>query len=385
MKKHTIIVLSNLILVSVMALAFAYPAYGFFDVNNTQGGLGFHLGNWLSATSDPVEHLNNIFTDVENQEVPEREGLEYIADLIWENIEYDDDGKLIDGDVASQFNDYSDDDLVELIDNIVDYVDNFLEIDENGAAVFPPASQVPEMDTAFNTVLEPGQSTQFKGVLLLANLAPEVYWAPVTYTVTLEAPNGEDISDFAVELLYSSIDGNANNFGYQYRIFDADSWNVNRANASVDRSKNALIPLKANKYYNTQVYRSSNGTYIPADFRHLLKTPLSGAWSRFVTGPSLYLGAPSGSSAGQVQQLHLDTPAQREGAILMGKANGTRTTMKICFVDRQPVEGLLTTIPLLVNVSRGIRLDANGEPMEYSAASVIPTITVRATAGDLWA
>jgi hypothetical protein len=379
MKRKSVFLVLTL-LMAVIASAFAGTTYGYFDVLSDTEDIGVQTGFW-TAVNSAIRHINISDTEITTADGSTVSVLEYIAESIWSNVEYDENGNIVSGDINPLYADYTNEELIELIDVLVNYVSNYLTANESGEVIFPDRASVSSAEIGFDSLLAPGESVQLQSIFLAANLSSEIYWGPIMFSISIESPNGEDISDFAVELLYSA--NFSKSFAYEYLVYDSTSYNNYRANGSVNKNANKISLVSANTYTNLTVYKLTSGSYVKTSYRHTLNLPSFGSWSRFVKGPVMELRAPSDSNIGLQQEL-FSTTKTMNGLILMGKANGTKTEMRVQLTERGTAANNIDSIPFLLNVSRGIALDSKGNPLSYTASDVVPIIKVRLVSGDVW-
>lgn len=378
--KKTAVNLSLILIGILILISFAGSTYGYFDVLRDTRNANFNIGSW-QIIDNVIEYLNQTANETENENFTSSEILNYVSDIIWDNTVFDDSGNLVSGNLANQYADYTESELIELVDIVIDYTDQFLINDTNGNISFPERINVSSTEIPLNTMLQPGESTQVPSVLLTADLYDDIYWAPIMYSISIESPQGEDISDYALEILYNSAF--AERFSYTYLIRDYTSYNNNRAQGNISKKRNEAVTVTDSLYTDLSVYKYNNDNYVNTLFRHYLELPSFGNWSRFIKGPNMYLDKPSNSSIGMQQQLN-STNKEREGIILMGKPNGTQTELRLGIFDRGSVGDLIKDIPIILNLSRGIKLDENGNPLSYEYDTAMPTIKIRMVSGDVW-
>ncbi|HKL94427.1 MAG TPA: hypothetical protein VJZ69_04010 [Clostridia bacterium] len=375
MKKSRIFIILISLLLAVLATA--GTAYGYFDNLSYNDLYNTNLGDWLK---NPMNYLNFVNTTKLDGNGNPADFKPYIANIIWDNAVIID-GKINNGQVNAVFNSYSDENLVELIDLMIEFVNNFLNVNTAGTPSFPTASTVQYVDTNFSANLLPGQSTQFKSVMLFANLAQMTSANPVSFTITLEETNGVDIADFAVEIMYLNLNGNSKNFKYSYVLRDETAKKPQVASTAVTKANNSLRLVNSQTVYNTRVYRNF-GSWQSFNYKQRMDVPAFAGWSRFVLGPNVELVKPLPKNSNkQVLQL-ISSPTQREGAILMGKHDGSKTSMRLAIEGRTLGTGYITAIPLIINVSRGIRLDASNNEITETVPTVTPKITIRTVVGN---
>ena len=84
--------------------------------------------------------------------------------------------------------------------------------------------------------------------------------------------------------------------------------------------------------------------------------------------------------------MRFDNPSRRAGLVLIGKANGTRSELRIDIPERNPRNGdSVPLMPVAIVVSRGLELDGNGNPLPTQSDLMIePLITMRVIEGQVW-
>ncbi|MGB4015520.1 MAG: hypothetical protein WBL47_06830, partial [Bacilli bacterium] len=214
----------------------------------------------------------------------------------------------------------------------------------------------------------------------------------IALQLTMEDPLGGDISDYVIEVLFDArpYDENAP-FSYNYLIRDKTSWNNNRAGDEIDIDENQLVPVAYDVVFNSVVYRDKGDGFVPVNYRHMYAAPqFTGNWSRLPIGPNIYLGPPTGEYdtpiGSQQEILRFDNPRSRAGLVLIGKANGTRSELRIDIPERNPRNGdSVPLMPVAIVVSRGLELDGNGNPLPTQSDLMIePLITMRVIEGQVW-
>lgn len=386
------------IFLTVFVLLFAFffmmpSSLSIFDSRSTNLNGIVPIGTWVDPNApvtpetleDYLEDLDTVIVTNPNQENADTEA--YLYDILFEK---DENGDPDTSQINPIYEDYTLEEMIETITLIQEFASEFLVYDTEGNPTFPSSTTVTPVDIGFNQVLMPGQSTQFKQVLLTANNASTTYYSPVAINISIEAPNGEDISDFAVEIL---IDGRpftlTSPFSYNYLYVDRTSWNNNRAQGGLSASQVTLNTLQAPTIFTTTAYRLIGSSWQPVNYSHNFTTPVySGDWSRFPQGPNVYLAAPSGSTIGNQQQFtaYSGQNRYRTGMILMGKANGTTSEIRLDLPIRNPRNsGSAPVIPVVVVVSRGLELDANGNSVANQRTNeIVPIVKVRMIEGQVW-
>lgn len=294
--------------------------------------------------------------------------------------------------VKEFYQNYTIPEIVEIVDLLKDFTDAFLtDKDEDGNPIYPDGLSVTPVELELGEGLLPGQSKQINQVFHTANSTGQHpnAWIPLMISLSIEAPEGYDefdISDFAIELL---IDGNpfaeSNPMTYRYVLWDKYSGSSkNRLQSNQIKINSFNYAITDTIYYNNEIRRKVGSTYTPVIYRHKLTKPtLYGNWNRFPIGPNYYLGAPTGGN--NHQTYHPFSPDSRSGMILNGTADGKQTEIRLEIPQRNPQDTY--AIPIVVNISRGLELDENLNPLELQKQdSVLPVVKIKIVSGSfLWA
>lgn len=388
-----------LLLTLVIIIGFAvtvYGTYGYFDATKKTNYVNINIGEWKAVVGNVMDYLNNSDTNVNNggEEVS---FLKEIAELIWTGNQYDENGKIQSGTLNERFQGYTNEQLKSVIDSALGYVKNYLQVDANGDISYPnDTSGVQTQVLPYNTPLAAGQSIQIPSAILTADLETSTYnsWEPMTYYISMESSIGADISDYALEVLYAPPFSMPDAFNYAFRFSDTSSYNQYGTSLTVSRDNIVFYPVVGQNYTTEVMRNNGNNTYVSTLYQHTLIAPPSQEyidangnpatrmWSRF-TGLNMIMSAPKGSPSGN-QQIFEPAPGNttREGLILMGKPNGGVTELRISIFSRNINYAAIGIIPLLFNVSRGVALDSNNNPINAGdPTDVFPTIKVRAIKG----
>jgi hypothetical protein len=209
-------------------------------------------------------------------------------------------------------------------------------------------------------------------------------------SITLEALNGQDISDFAIEIIFdknpfSEID----EFSYNWLLRDETTTNEYISKDGISLGQNDMTPISGNTLFNTQVFRNVSGQFVPKMFRQNYPKPtFAGNWSRLPYGPNYYLAEPTskGSRIGVQQMFEMLHPKLRTGVILAGKANGTKSELRLDFPIRVPYDGRSAPlIPFVIALTRGVELDSSGNPIpNQSTLCIKPFIKMKVIQGQVW-
>ena len=350
-------------------------SFGYYDLLIQKKLLYIEIGSWQN---DAMAYLNQKNPTMENDNGQVTNILKYVAGLIWKDIVYDNQGKISDGNLRTEFEGFGNGKLKQEIDVICDYIYSFLKTDNNGEIYYPDKNQVQSIDLNFSTVLEPGEYEDILSVFLTANLT-EGYWQPVAYTVTLEG--SENISDFGVELLYSPPENQSNMFGYQYRIIDNMLYNPTITDDRVNKTDCNLLPLISEYRYEIPVKNYISGNiYDDELITHVCGKPDFGNWNRFIMGPNIGVGKLIKNRNQQYEQsLEQLSPKTKAGLKLTGKPNGKITEMRLSVFDRGDWnKASFDIMPVIIRISRGVSSSGN------SNNEIIPKITLKANKGDVW-
>lgn len=376
-----------LLLTLVVLMGFAvtvYGAYGYFDASKNTSYVRINIGEWQAIVNETMDYLNK--SDTYSPNGNNVRFLKEIADLIWSDTQYDNNGNIISGSLNERFQKYSTKQLKDVIDSAVKYVKDYLQVDANGEIFYPAdASGVGAKVLPYNTPLVAGQSIQIHSTILTADLetSSNNSWEPMTYYISMESPSGADIADYALEVLYAPPFSTPDAFNYTVRFSDPNSYNTYGSTRTVSRENIVFHPV-TEQTYTTEVYRknTNNKNYSSKLYRHTLIAPEGSMWSRF-EGLNMFVGEPKGSPLGNQQLFEqANNKPNREGMILIGKPNGTPTELRLSIFSRNVNYGPIGIIPLQINVSRGVELANNGNPLnEGQTTNVFPTIKVRAVKG----
>lgn len=365
-----------LLLMLLSVLGIMQVTYSYFDKMSINYSGVIQIGSWSKEPPQPedvMEYIEDAYPEMDD----------YLINLIGD---VDQDGTFV---IDPLYEEYSYEELKETVDLLKDFTDYFLTYDENGNAVFPEKTTVQPVELTNINSLLPGQHQKINQVIQTANNANTNYYSPITFQLTMIAPDGEDISDFAVEILFDSNPfAISSPFSYNYRLIDPISWNNNRASGSVSASSNHLVNISDSIDFSSKAYHLINNNWRPITYHHNYEKPtFSGSWCRLPVGPNYYLNKPESSTDGLRQQfVNEKKPKNREGLILMGKTDGTVSEMRIDIPIRNPRNGnSLPVIPIILVLSRGIAYDQNGNILPNQATTYItPIISIKVIEGQVW-
>lgn len=388
MKKIRLLILSFI----MIFILFVQVSLGFFDNNSINDQLFVPIGVWTTlddpATPETVkDYLETLDTIIETRPNMESADIaDYLQEILFEENE---EGEQ---QLDEIFADYTLGEIIETIDLIIEFTEAFLVFDKDNNPVFPNPQLVDAVNIDLGGPLNPGEYRIVNKVIQTANLSNIHWWSPIALQLTMEDPLGGDISDYVIEVLFDArpYDENAP-FSYNYLIRDKTSWNNNRARDEIDIDENQLVPVAYDVVFNSVVYRDKGDGFVPVNYRHMYAAPqFTGNWSRLPIGPNIYLGPPTGEHdtpiGSQQEILRFDNPSRRAGLVLIGKANGTRSELRIDIPERNPRNGdSVPLMPVAIVVSRGLELDGNGNPLPTQSDLMIePLITMRVIEGQVW-
>jgi len=351
--------------------------YGYFDSLIKKTDINITIGSWENINT-AFSYLNNKNPKILNINGIETSILKNVAQLLWNDIIYNDEGKIVSGNLRTEYNNYDNINIKEIIDGICDYISSFLKINEQGLIYYPDNSNVESQNINFNTILQPDNYEDFLSVFLSANLT-DGYWAPITYSVTLEADS--DISDFSLEILYTPPENKDNMFSYQCRIIDENLYNTTVSDKEISKDKNNLVLIKADYQYEISAIKYiNNNNFINDTITHKLKEPSFGNWSRFITGANLGISKKIKNIYNNYEQTLKElSPKSREGMIIIGKPDGNKVELRLSITNRgQWDKPSFDIMPIIIRISRGNTESGN------SNIEIIPKITIKAVQGDVW-
>lgn len=355
--KYLLIVLFFLLTI----VFFVQKSYSYFDLLETKDNVSIMIGSWgeyiKKATAEAVgEYINDNFPA---NTYPKR--AEYYLDIFGSHInnEYQ---------LNPLYENYSVEEMEELIDLVHQFSETFLIFNHSGNQKYEPRFLKPR-EMEFLTLpalgaLSPGGSHFTKQVVQTV-YHPHEKWREITIQVTMEAPNGEDISDYAVELLYDSapFSQTQSPFEIRYRFIDPfttyDRYVHNHAYIS---------SVQAKIEFDSRVFKQNGEEKL---YKHSYPKPTQvGQWSRFTHAPNYYLAA---------NQRFLFNSSIQEGVILKGRADGRKVEMRFSMKNGVSWDGnFLPVFPIAVVITRGVAVDASGNPLpNQSSVMVEPIIKIK--------
>lgn len=309
----------------ILTTLFTIPLiYGLFNpkqetFNFFKVGLWDYLYDELGVTEEGVnDYIDLIY--------PEDDPLnDFIKDSI-----FDEDGELL-----PIFDDYTMGDILDLIDIIDDFQDQFMSVDPDGNGTLNPAHNPYVFPAEVVGTFVPGESRIIPFVIHTGDLGDA---STFEILLTIKRPGSTSIQDFAAEILFDqNVFEATNSFTYTTQV----------ANLSGTQSYTHLA-YRPHTTFTTKYKPTLFGS--ETTYTHSLATPdTPGNWSRFYLGPNYY----TQSLLGLFGSVTRDTPADREGAILVGRSE-TNASITIRISNRN-YSGTDThpIIPIFIHLSRG--------------------------------
>lgn len=316
---------------------------------------GFEIGDWLEYIPDE-EYIQDYLLEEIFEEDPTT------ADFILNTI-----GSVDSNDeftVSETFEDYTMKEIIEVAKLIEEFMENFLDEDNK----FPTKNKPGLSEVNVKEGLLPGEVVYLKQVFVLANYRRLGQNDPLTIQIALELP-GVDLSDFYIEVLVDKMPLDENRpFAYE-----ADLRYNNQNIGNVKRNKNSenLTLIGGSINYTTR------NNQVNLNYYHNIPKPDStGYWHRFTVGDDYAINT-SGN-------IITSSQGQRQGLKLIGSPNGARVILNFHLTFRTPRSGIdLPIIPLTLAVSRGVKQDINGNPLEQSTERIKPIISTRIVDGEI--
>lgn len=339
-------------------------------------------------------------------------GTKTVADAIYDTIfnkwHKDENGTVVVDEENPVYKDYTDAEMEETIEILEEFFENFLKINpDTGETSFPDRADVQYVDVDVPKALLPGDSVQISKLIEFSNFSQEIYWSPVLISLGLEGEDGQDVSDFMIEILvdYAAVE----QFQYTY-IFDdkelafvRSGGEANVSQGTATAYKNSYSAVDSTVYTDVSVNKF-NGQYnnsLPltsaVTYRHALN-PITktGQYGRFPTGAKVLVDTYTQQWInGQPYYMQeLKAFGSTTGLSLVGKPNGYRNEMRVSFEHRIPLvleydsnnnPVYQSSLPIIINVSRGLKLDESGNPAaDQSTDAVVPVIDFKVVQGQVW-
>jgi len=348
--------------------------YSYFDLLVQKNSISMPIGIW--ENNNAFYYLNNKKPSMINNEGEKITITKNIAELIWTDIKYNENNNIISGNLRTEYINYEFKDIVNAIDKINEYFTSFLKINENGLIYYPEYNKVDSFNINFNKTLLAGEYQDYLNFILTADIT-NAYYAPITFIVTLEADS--DISDFALELLYTPPQNAPNMFTYEYRIIDNNLNNPTICNNKIDKKNNDLLLIKSNYEYDIHAIKYFDKKFETETISHYSKIADFGSFSRFITGSNLAIGKTKKNKYKINEQILIESnPKTSKGLYIIGKPNGNLVELRLSIMDKgEWNKPSFDIIPIIIRISRGIS--------SYEKNNiVIPKITIKAIKGDVW-
>jgi hypothetical protein len=334
-------------------------SYGYFDLLSTSKSSTIKIGYWLFNPEDIKEYVENKYED-------EPEIGEYILDIIG----------TVDGDEFIPditFEDYTVEELIEIVELIDEFKDSFLEQDQYGNYKFPTNNKPDLQNISGVESFLPGDVQFIKNTFLLANYANNSKNTPVTFQVAIDLP-GVDLSDFYVEVLLDNTPlSKTSPFAFDSRVQDT-AYNNSISGAKQNQNNPNLVDIGSRTITYTTLNNYSSKRYLHS---YTNPTFIKGNWTRFIYGVNLAIA----------NNVRLTSSGNyTEGMKLIGSPTGEKTILTFSIRHRtiDPNYGSLPIIPVTIVVSRGKLVDANGNELTQSMEPVTPNISYRVVDGDAY-
>lgn len=370
------VILSLLIFINIFVVL--QVSYAFFGNLDSTSNSIIKIGNWLYYIPEP----DNVKEYVEEIRYPEDEE---IANYVLETLgDVNGDEFVID----DTFKDYTMSEIIEIVDLIEEFTQNFLE-NNNGNMVFPNSATVQPVDLNNVGKFAPGDVQFIKHVFQTANYANTTDWTPITFQLILESPEGYDLSDFSIEIVPDfSPFAQKNPFAYDYMYNDySRNYYKTVHQSTISANKLSNLPLMGNVEYVNRAFNVDRNQELR--FLHQYSAPdMTGEWKRFPEGANLFFDRPKtgGHWSGLKQQFYLENdPQKKAGMTLSGRTDGTKVEIMFNLNQRIPrSSNSLPVIPMLIIISRGIEVDNNKNPLTQRTDLITPTIKFRVVEGNVW-
>lgn len=372
-----IIVFAIVFIISLSFFSLTTPeTYGYYDSLENQNTTQIDLGEWIDDETlspsvlsylfqhnDPTITQNNASINISS----------YLESLLYYQDYY---GNVLYNQVHPIYVGYTLFQAYEQVQRMKEFATHFLDFSSNGIPQFKSASTVSPINLDFNQVLNPGESVQIIQPILTAELAELTKNNPFMIQISIEAPNQEDISDFAIELIYD-IEPFSYTSPFRYNYSVGTDTNI---------SVRSVTPIyfSNNQYNYTKVDKIISGSSVSFLYRHTLLYPeVGGRWARFNQFPNYYLSVDAYGVETNLSQSY-GTYAMT-GLTLMGSSNGNVNELRITNFRRNPYyNGGVSSWPIGINISRGLLLDEYGNPsINQNQNEVIPIIKIRVVEGTI--
>ena len=379
--------LSNSTFIVLILLCFItfFPvnSSAYFDTLSENNNNTITIGQWDSLASNDsiIKIINDEAGWVEGNEIHD----EYLFDLIFEDY---DPVNPEEATINPLYEDYTINEIIETVELIESFTDSFLTVDESGNPVYPHYLTVNPVELDIEENLKPGkiglvagESMQINQVLNTADatsVSPNA-WLPIMISLTIESPEGYDLSDFAIELL---IDGkpfaSEDPMSYRYVLYDRNSVTAkNRAQSNTIDIKSFNNPITQSTNYLSKVLTKNGDGYYPTFYKHQLNKPnFTGSWHRIV-GPNYYIGEAESWDINHHQTYYpYKKDTENNGMILNGMPGGSIGELRIEIPRRNPQDTLV--IPMTINISRGLEVDENGNVLSVQKTDeILPTVKLK--------
>jgi len=358
------------ILLIMLIILFIPISYSYFDNLTNAKHIEIKIGEWISYDDEItpeilleyLESYDTIIITLPNGQVVDIREYLYSLLFVMDNNGYSDTSNIQD-----IYQNYTIKEMITTIDLIIEFIEHFLIIDNNNLAEYPSAEDVDFITLNLSNGLLPGEFIHINQILQTANLTNFIL-DQLIIIITIEAPKNEDISDFAVDLLFdSSVFSKITPFNYQYYIIDESEDII--VFRHINKTINDLLEIDDNVEFYTYSYKEINESYIPTTLKQIYDKPLfTGSWSRLPIGPNYYLQAPDEKYSNE--RFIKDNPPTSEGLLLLGRSDGNISEVRLLISQpNSPTDEMVTAIPFILSISRGLEMD---ESHPHSIQKTIP-------------
>lgn len=395
MKRKSVIILIAIVLTAVTLSV--EVTYGYWDTISGRGGVNLNTGEWGN------KEIDKSFED-------------FINDNLYNDWTKDENGNLIIKERNPVYENYTEEELKEAVDILEEFYENFLETaTENGKTItkFPDRATVSYVDIDMPDYIAPGEKVQIAKIIDFSNFSQDIYWAPVLISMAIEQTEGLDISDYMIEILpdYNAMQS----FKYSYLYVDREmgfynnyEGNFAQGDAQVTVSESLYLKPGAytditvnklnGKFDNSDIYRGPVPLTDSVTYRHRISvTGKTGNYGRLPSGLKPTINTPImlwDNSGKSFYTQYMGTVGESEGLFTIGKQNGKRSELRMSFDSRVPIvighdtngnPVYQSSIPVIINISRGVQVDGNGvELAQQNASTAVPTIKFKIVQGQNW-
>lgn len=344
------------------------PVFGFFDKTVDNKKETIKIGNWEIAYKNIEDYLDDNEINLNDESIND-----VIKDIL---LEKDDDGNNV---VKEQYDKYETDELIDIVEEIKDFSNNFLTPvinEETGKAEdlkYKSKEEIDFVEMDFKK-LNPGEYDYITPFILTAD-HKNTYWDPITLEITMESDS--DISDYSLRILYD------NDFftklEYSYLLVDDKAYN----NYPIQKSYlynqlKDIVPtniISSNIYqYQTQGYKLNKNTneYEYFVYNHNYSSPeMSGNWVEMPLGTSMILQKAQYNGIQPFEILEED----QTGLYFFGKTSGNKIEFRVNFASKENNGNYVPFFPIALVLSRASNSTNNNSDIK---------INYRVVSGSEW-